>query len=287
MASAVPAKAGPPFREARTAGIVTRVFFAVTRAFHLAAAGKFGKASTGNKSQESRSMPGDPWWMHVLLAVHVAAGAFCLAVPLLVLSVAKGGPTHRRWGRMYLRSIGIVAATALAMALYRPVLFLALIAELSFYLAFSGWRVLKLKRLAHGGSAAVIDWMAAILTCAACTCLIAFALVRPGWVQHMGLVTIVLGAVGIRTAGADLFRFARRRAAPTFWLDAHIGKFLGSYIAVWTAFSTVTLSRFFPHAFLAVWLWPAAIGLPAIALTIAHYRRSSVPVARILGATRT
>ena len=45
------------------------------------------------------------------------------------------------------------AATALPMALYRPVLFLALVAVFSFYAAFSGYRVLKLKELARGGSA--------------------------------------------------------------------------------------------------------------------------------------
>jgi hypothetical protein len=218
-------------------------------------------------------MPEDPWWMHALIALHVAAGAFCLFAPLLVLSAAKGGPAHRRWGKRYLVAMGFVAATALAMTLFRPELFLAMIAVLSFYLAFSGYRVLKLKSLARGGSADVIDWAAAILAFSVCACLVIFALVRPGWVQHMGLIAVVLGAIGVRTAGADLLRFAQKRAEATFWLDAHIAKFLGSYIAIWTAFSTVTLSRFFPHASLAVWLWPAAIGLPAIAVTIAHYRR--------------
>lgn len=218
-------------------------------------------------------MPGDPWWMHALLAVHVAAGAFCLTVPLLVLSVAKGGALHRRWGKRYLTAVGLVATTALGMALYRPVLFLALVAVLSFYLVFSGYRVLKLKRLARGGSAKAIDWAAAISAFAACACLALFAIVRPAWVQHMGVVAVVLGAIGVRTAGGDLFRFVRKPTEATFWRDAHIAKFLGSYIGIWTAFSTVTLSRVFPHAFFAVWLWPAAIGVPAIALTIVYYRR--------------
>jgi len=168
--------------------------------------------------------------MHALLAVHVAAGAFCLVVPLLVLSAAKDGPTHRRWGRRYLLSMGLVAATALVMALYRPVLFLALVAVLSFYLAFSGYRVLKLKHLSRGGSPGSIDYIAALLTFAACAYLIAFALVPPRWVQHMGVVALVLGAVGIRAAGTDIIRFARKQAEPAFWLYSHIGKFLGSYI---------------------------------------------------------
>ena len=39
---------------------------------------------------------------------------------------AKGGKQHKRWGMVYLWAMGVVAATALPMALYRPVLFLAL-----------------------------------------------------------------------------------------------------------------------------------------------------------------
>jgi predicted permease len=170
-------------------------------------------------------------------------------------------------------SIGVVAATALLMALTRPILFLALVAVLSFYLAFSGYRVLKLKPLAQGGAARLVDWAAALLTLAACAGLIGFALIRPAWVQHMGVVAVVLGAIGLRATGADIVRFVRKPADPRFWLYAHLGKFIGSYIAIWTAFSTVTLSRVLPHAFSVVWLWPSAIGLPAIALTVAWYKR--------------
>ena len=49
--------------------------------------------------------------------------------------------------------------------------FLAFIAVLSFYLAFSGRRVLKLKDLARGGSAKFVDWFVAIAALVACACL--------------------------------------------------------------------------------------------------------------------
>jgi hypothetical protein len=57
------------------------------------------------------------------------------------------------------------------------------------------------------------------------------------------------------------------------WLTLHLGRFLGSYIAAWTAFSTVTLGQFLSHAGLVVWLWPSAIGVPAITMTAFYYRR--------------
>ena len=95
----------------------------------------------------------DPMWMRVFLGVHIAAGASSFLLAPVALATAKGGKQHKRWGMVYLWSMGVVAATALPMALYRPVLFLALVAVFSFYLAFSGYRVTRLKELARGGSA--------------------------------------------------------------------------------------------------------------------------------------
>ena len=96
----------------------------------------------------------DPMWMRGLLGVHVLAGATAFLMAPVALATAKGGKAHRRWGKVYLWAMGIVAATALPMALYRPVLFLALVAVFSFYACFSAWRVLALKDLSRGGSRA-------------------------------------------------------------------------------------------------------------------------------------
>jgi hypothetical protein len=218
-------------------------------------------------------MVGDPVWIRVLLAAHVAAGGACLVLAPAVLSVTKGGARHRRWGKIYFWSMAVVAATALAMALHRPILFLALVAVLSFYLAFSGYRVLKLKSLADGGSAGVVDWLAAIVTGAACAALAGLGLVWNSTGNGLGIVAMVLGGLGMLSTGGDMRRFVRKPTDRMFWISVHLQKFMASYVAALTAFSTVTLSRFLPHAGLVVWLWPAALGVPIIALTSAYYRR--------------
>lgn len=133
----------------------------------------------------------DPVWMKGLLAVHIAAGFGSFLLAPVALVTAKGGRQHRRWGMVYLWSMGAVAATALPMALYRPVLFLAMVAIFSFYAAFSGYRVLKLKDLARGGTAKPVDWFAAAGTFGSSACLAASGWLRPAWVQHMGLVAII------------------------------------------------------------------------------------------------
>ena len=219
----------------------------------------------------------DPVWMRVFLGVHVAAGATSFLLAPVALATAKGGKQHKRWGMVYLWAMGIVAGTALPMALYRPVLFLALVAVFSFYAAFSGYRVLKLKDLPRGGRAKAIDWIAGGVTFFSSACLAGFGAFRPVWVQHMGVVAIVFGLLGMRLAAGQMWSFLRKPKEKMFWWYTHLGNFIGSYIAAWTAFSVVTLPQVFPRAGFALWLWPTVVGVPAIALTTIYYKRKFAP----------
>ncbi len=218
----------------------------------------------------------DPLWMRVFLGVHITAGASSFLLAPVALATAKGGKQHKRWGMVYLWSMGVVAATALPMALYRPVLFLALVAVFSFYLAFAGFRVTRLKELARGGSATPIDWIAAVVTFVSSACLAGFGAFRPAWVQGFGIVSIVFGFIGMRAAAAEMWKFVRKPTEKMFWWYTHLGNMIGSYIAAWTAFSVVTLPLIFGNH-MWLWLWPIAVGVPAIALTTAYYKRKFAP----------
>jgi uncharacterized membrane protein len=220
-------------------------------------------------------------WMKAFLGVHIAAGASSFLLAPVALATAKGGKQHKRWGRVYLWSMGVVATTALPMALYRPVLFLALVAVFSFYLAFSGFRVTRLKELARGGSAAPIDWIAAVICFGASACLVGFGALRPVWVQGMGIVSIVFGFIGIRASIGEMWKFVKKPTEKMFWWYTHLGNMIGSYIAAWTAFSVVTLPNVFYHAGMVLWLWPTALGVPAIVLTTAYYKRKFAPRAKV------
>lgn len=221
-------------------------------------------------------MHNDPLWMRTLLALHIAAGFSAFLLAPVALATAKGGKQHKRWGMVYLWAMGIVAATAFPMAIYRPVLFLAMVAVFSFYLAFSGFRVLRLKDLARGGSAKPIDWIAAVVTLANGLLLAALAWLRPAMVQHMGIVAVVFGVISMAAPIGQMRNFILRPTEKMFWWFDHLGSFIGSYIAAWTAFSVTTLPRFFGNH-LWLWLWPTAIGVPAIVLTSAYYRRKFQP----------
>ncbi len=217
-------------------------------------------------------MTHDPVWMRGLLAVHTAAGFGSFLLAPVALVTAKGGKQHKRWGMVYLWSMGLVAATAFPMALFRPVLFLALVAVFSFYAAFSGWRVLKLKGLARGGSAKPIDWFAGVLTFATSALLAGLGWFRPDIMHMPRIVPVIFGLIGMRLAFVEMRSFVRKPKEKLFWWYTHLGNFIGSYIAAWSAFSVTAIAAIAGQHVL-LWLWPTLVGVPAIIATTAYYQR--------------
>jgi uncharacterized membrane protein len=218
----------------------------------------------------------DPLWVKIFLAIHITAGTMSFLLAPVALATAKGGKQHKRWGMVYLWSMGIVAGTAVPMAFFFPVRFLALVAVFSFYFAFSGYRVLRLKELARGGSAEPIDWIAGVVTFCSSALLAWLSWFRPASIEVLPVVGVVFGFVGMRGAGGQMWSFVRKPREKMFWWYTHLGNFIGSYIAAWSAFSVVTLGPMLGNHWY-VWLWPVMVGVPAIALTTAYYKRKFAP----------
>jgi uncharacterized membrane protein len=219
----------------------------------------------------------DPLWIRAFLTIHVAAGAGAFVLAPLALVTAKGGKAHRRWGRIYFWCMAVVAATALVMAAWRPILFLALVAIFSFYAAFAAYRVLGQKAAWNGAQGVrPLDWTAAILCFAASAIMAGLGAFRPHLVQNLGIPAMVFGAIGMRISGRDLWRFSHPPAEKMFWWYAHLQGMIGSYIAAWTAFAVVTIGPLL-HGAWWIWIAPACIGVPAIVATTAYYKRKFAP----------
>jgi len=202
--------------------------------------------------------------------IHILAGTIALFVAPVPMLTAKGGRTHRRWGKVYFRAMAAVALTAVVLAVWRPVVFLALLAVFSFYSAFSGHRALFRKRPREGAHASALDWTSAIVTFAASATLAVLGVLKPSpaW-ERVGVVPVIFGGVGMVLSGLDLWKFARPRADRNQWWFDHMAGMLGSYIATVSAFSVVNFT-FLPTA--VRWLWPTAIGTPLVAAWITYYK---------------
>ncbi len=205
-----------------------------------------------------------------LLLLHVVAGFGALVVAPVAMATAKGGPTHRRWGKVYYRAMVAVGLTAVVLGIARPNVFLALLAVFSFYNAFSGYRALAHKHPA----AATRDraaWGMALVTLAASAALVVLGVVRSSetW-RQLGLVPAVFGAFGVFLAGRDVAKLVRPPADPMTWWYTHMTRMLGSYAAALTAFSVINFTAL---PLTVRWFWPVAIGTPLIVAWTAYYKR--------------
>lgn len=209
-------------------------------------------------------------FIKALTLLHVAAGFTALVVAPVAMLTAKGGATHRRWGKVYYRAMVVVALSAIVLGVLRPNLFLTLLAVFSFYTAFSGYRAVRARR-PDAKRPDVVGWAVAGITFAASVALVVLGLVAPSaaW-RQIGVVSVVLGGVGILLASRDIATMARPPADRMAWWYSHMSRMLGSYIAAVTAFSVINFTML---PLTARWLWPVVVGTPLITLWTGYYRR--------------
>jgi hypothetical protein len=189
--------------------------------------------------------------------LHIAAGFLGFFVAPVALAVRKGGPAHRRWGRVFFWAMAVAGTTALVGAQHIHSLFLLLTAVFSLYMAVLGYRSLYLKHLAWDARVATADWATAGVGLAVFAGMVAYAVVA------RNIPVGVFGSLGAMTAMRQLRGYANAgRWTKNQWLLNHISGFMASYIAAVSAFSVTSLPFIpFPYNF----LWPTALGVPIIA----------------------
>lgn len=217
--------------------------------------------------------------------VHIAAGLLCLTVgPVAMLARPKGSALHRRAGRWFMGLMLTLAITAGLLLCVRWNPFFFALSVFSFYLAFSGWRVLgrKQPRRSKAESARPVDWAAAFASV-----VVGFASLYLWRVGVFGSdAVIVLGTLGFAVAAAlyDLWRFARPDALsgyPSAWLLEHLSKLSGAYIAVACAFTGTVFTQFNLLPVAIAQTWPAIVGTPLLLFVANRYwRKSRRPIPR-------
>ena len=199
--------------------------------------------------------------------LHIVAGMVALFIGPLAMATVKGGRWHRRWGKIYFWAMALVAATAAAMCWLRSGLFLFLVAVFSFYLALTGYTVLRRKSAEVRASAG--DWVAALAMLAAGAGLV----VSGAWMGPESggrWVRWVFGGIGLALGGSEAWHFLWPSKDPRAWFYAHMTRFLAAYIATVTAFAVVNFT-----AVPAVWRWlgPTLVGTIGITVWRAAYAR--------------
>jgi uncharacterized membrane protein len=219
-----------------------------------------------------------PSMLKIILALHIAGGSLSLASMLVPMVTRKGGTTHRRAGWLFVGGMTVVSATAFVLATARVLtdsrpngraagIFLFFVSILTAAGVSAGVRVLRAKRRSAPHRHPWDVGIALLLVVAS----VAMAI----WGVSTGrtLFTAFSG-IGLLIGGTQLAYWLRTPTHPMHWWFEHMGAMLGSCIAATTAFFVVNAGRFGLETFaLAVWLSPAAIGVPATAIWTAYYRR--------------
>lgn len=216
--------------------------------------------------------------MHdILRYTHVFLGALCLISGLIPMFSKKGGKLHRLTGQLFFWSMFGIFATALLMIFFfRFNYFLLVIAVFSFYMCFTGYRVLYRKK---PGEQTWIDWSGAIITVLAGFSFLYLAITRyldSGSLNPLTILLIVFGVLTSWSAIEDMTIFRKKEVdSKLWWFYHHMSAFCGAYIAAVTAFAVQMSGTHLSHleySWLS-WVLPAALGTPFISIAKRRYMK--------------
>jgi hypothetical protein len=226
-----------------------------------------------------------------LVALHILTGASGLVSFWVPVVGRKGGPNHRKWGRIFTWLMVVTGSVAVAMSLCTiaapaathphltghdvfgdPRMITAVfgwmmlyLAVLTVNLAWYGWMCVSNKRNHAANRGTFNLLLQVLLTIAAANC------AWQGWKVSMPLM-MGISFVGFATVITNLRFILRKQPGPQEWLLEHIKALVGAGISVYTAFFAFGAVRLVPQLALTPVLWgiPLAVGLTLI---VYHQRR--------------
>jgi hypothetical protein len=161
----------------------------------------------------------------------------------------------------------VIAVTGAVMSFLRPNLFLLMVAVFSFYLVFSGYRVLHRRKPGQRGTFA--DKAVTFSMLLAGIAFLGYGAQRL-LTSSFGVVPILFGAIALSLSGRELVKLRHPPTEPRWWWFSHMRNMLAAYLATVTAFSVVNLT-FLPDT--VRWIWPTVLGSAGIIIWTGYYRR--------------
>ena len=195
--------------------------------------------------------------LKAFLYTHIAGGGITLITGAIALFAAKGGKLHKKAGMVFFICMLLVSFSAFVIAVVKSKDFLLAISIFSFYMNYTGYRVLKNRELKFKW----FDWLPVVFSII--TACYMFYSLNPVLVVFGGLLVLfIVQDIRLQLSGEDALKAARRLRVIT-----HISRMCGTYIATVTAFLVVNIN--FVKPWWLLWLLPTAIGT----LVITYFTR--------------
>lgn len=203
-----------------------------------------------------------------ILYFHAFSGGIALLSGLVAIFTKKGSKNHTTSGDIYFYAMLCVVITGLIVASFRGNIFLQTIAIFSFYMAFTGKRVLRNKKKVMSSR---LDWAFNIVSMLCGFFMLYLVVVNFSRIGFAGAIPMLLIFGGLLTwmSVQDAVKMWRKKWKKNEWLYTHIGRMGGSFIATSTAFLLTNIH--FEPAWI-VWLAPTLIGSPLMAVAIGKWK---------------
>lgn len=224
------------------------------------------------------------------LILHIIAGFLALVTGLIAMVARKkGGKLHNRTGIVFYWSMFVVFITTTIFFVIDPLSlryqFFLSIGIVSFYPAWSGKRVLSMKK---GVTPRWYDKAAAFGIGISGIIMVAYGIY--GFVgnvnfQGMEILFLIFGGLSLANAYGDLkIYLGYVEAQKMHWFFAHAGKMIGAYSAAVTAFCVNVVPRYMPDGtpmivFIAMWVLPGVL-LGVVGSRITRYYRKKFNIVK-------
>jgi len=204
----------------------------------------------------------------MLLFLHIAGGTISLITGFYNIINRKGSKIHRKNGLIYVLGMFLATLSGIVLAFIGENQFLFLIGVFSFYLAYSGYRILSIK---DPRNASHLDFIVAFVTTLFAVYMIYTSFkFSDGLLKSINPISLIFGGISLAYSSVDLLLFfGKRKAQKNHWLLNHIIRMMASYISAFTAFLVVNIT-FLPG--LVIWLGPSVVGSFIISMFIRKYK---------------
>lgn len=207
--------------------------------------------------------------------IHIVAGSLALLTGLLAIIYRNKTKTHKPFGRVYFWSMTVIFFSAVFMSVSTNNIFLFCIAFFTYYSCITAYRSLKMKKLHLDQKVHWFDWAIEVFFGLLHIGFVVFAiLVLKNGNYSFGIICLVFGIIGLRSNYSTISRFRGKLVYRNYWLLAHIGGMLGSYIGAITAF-LVNNSRWVPLPNIVLWLGPTIILVPLIVIELKKHQNKA------------
>ena len=224
-------------------------------------------------------------FIRISLIIHVLAGSLALFAGLGAILLRNNVKSHRPFGKVYFWCMTVVFITAVYISSYKGNIFLFCVSFFTYYSCLTAFRSLKLKKLHVDQKPHWVDWGIEALFGITHFGFVCFGVlllsgkdksIMGGGMTEFGVICLVFGLLGLNGNRQSIKRLRGNVEHSNYWLLAHIGGMLGSYIGAITAFMVNNNNRFIHLPQIMAWLGPAVILVPLIIYEVSRFKKKAV-----------